>query len=85
MVGLGPTIHEFQRARACYCSKLVDGRAKHDQDEKGVCTLSLTCVHGIIPAAAAVQAVIDQQLLPHPIAANNDEQDRYHRDEPLPH
>jgi hypothetical protein len=34
MVGLGPTIHEFRPARSHCCSKLVDGRAKHDNDGK---------------------------------------------------
>jgi hypothetical protein len=32
MVGLGPTIHEFQWASLAVAGKLVDGRAKHDHD-----------------------------------------------------
>jgi hypothetical protein len=34
MVGLGPTIHEFRWATLDCGGKLVDGRAKHDHDDR---------------------------------------------------
>jgi hypothetical protein len=33
MVGLGPTIYEFDGSCSSLAGKLVDGRAEHDHDE----------------------------------------------------
>jgi hypothetical protein len=59
MVGLGPTIHEFRWQERVAASKLVDGRAKHDHDEKGAAELSLADVVVVIPAATGIQTAID--------------------------